>query len=125
VKFRLLEIGRIARAKGQINRDKLKQRYRLLLNTTSRVVGQAKRFSADIAEGVKRASSVVKQLALEGLRAQLDETVPLVRQVMKQTRARIFAATRAVKASSSACSNHRPKSFARARPASPMSSARW
>ncbi|HXX04550.1 MAG TPA: transposase, partial [Xanthobacteraceae bacterium] len=65
-------------------------RYRLLLNTTSRVVGQAKRFSAEIAEGVKRATSVVKQLALEGLRAQLDEMVPLVRQVMKQTRARIF-----------------------------------
>jgi len=90
VKFRLLEIGRIARAKGQINRDKLKERYRLLLNTTSRVVGQAKRFSAEIAEGVKRATRVVKQLALEGLQAQLDEMVPLVRQVMKQTRARIF-----------------------------------
>jgi transposase, IS5 family len=90
VKFRLLEIGRITRAKGQINRDKLKQRYRLLLNTTSRVVGQAKRFSAEIGEGVKRATSVVKQLALEGLQAQLDEMVPLVRAVMKQTRARIF-----------------------------------
>src|SRR3984893_1368590 len=40
VKFRLLEIGRVARAKGPINQDKLKQRYRQLLNTTSRVVGQ-------------------------------------------------------------------------------------
>src|SRR5215471_16562262 len=90
VKFRLLEIGRIARAKGAINQDKLKQRYRLLLNTTSRVVGQAKRFSAEIAEGVKQATSVFKQLTLEGLRAQLDEMVPLVRQVMKQTRDRIF-----------------------------------
>jgi IS5 family transposase len=90
VKFRLLEIGRVARAKGAINQDKLKQRYRLLLNTTSRVVGQAKRFSTEIAEGVKQATSVLKQLALEGLRAQLDEIVPLVRQAMKQTRARIF-----------------------------------
>jgi len=90
VKFRLLEIGRIARAKGPINQDRLKQRYRLLLNTTSRVVGQAKRFSAEIAQGVKQATSVFKQLALEGLWAQLDEMVPLVRQVMKQTRARIF-----------------------------------
>jgi len=90
VKFRLLEIGRIARAKGAINQDKLKQRYRLLLSTTSRVVGQAKRFSVEIAEGVKQATSVFKQVALEGLRAQLDEMVPLVRQVMKQTRARIF-----------------------------------
>jgi IS5 family transposase len=90
VKLRLLEIGRVARAKGPINQDKLKQRYRLLLNTTSRVVGQAKRFSAEIGDGVKRATSVFKQLALEGLRAQLDEMVPLVRQVMKQTRSRIF-----------------------------------
>jgi hypothetical protein len=68
----------------------LKQRYRSLLNTTSRVVGQAKRFSADIGEGVKQATSVFNQVAPEGLRAQLDEMMPLVRQVMKQTRARIF-----------------------------------
>src|SRR6202051_370398 len=40
VKFRLLEIGRVARAKGPINQDKLKQRYRQLLNSTSRVVGR-------------------------------------------------------------------------------------
>ncbi len=90
VKFRLLEIGRIARAKGAINRDKLKERYGQLLNATSRVVGQAKRFSAEIVQGVKRATTVMKQLALEGLRHELDEMVPLVRQVMKQTRTRIF-----------------------------------
>ena len=92
VKFRLLEIGRIARtkAKGPINRDKLKERYNQLLNATSRVVGQAKRFSAEIVEGVKQATDVMKQLALEGLRHELDEMVPLVKQVMKQTRARIF-----------------------------------
>jgi IS5 family transposase len=90
VKFRLLEIGRLARAKGAINRDKLKARYSLLLNATSRVVGQAKRFSAEISQGVKRAPSVTKQLVLEGLRHELDEMVPLVRQVMKQARARIF-----------------------------------
>jgi transposase, IS5 family len=90
VKFRLLEIGRIARAKGEINRDKLKERYGQLLNTTSRVVGQAKRFSAEIAEGVKKATTVTKQVALDGLRCQIDEMVPLVKQVMKQARERIF-----------------------------------
>jgi IS5 family transposase len=90
VKFRLLEIGRMARAKGAINRDKLKERYGRLLNATSRVVGQAKRFSAEIAQGVKRATTVMKQLALKGLRHEIDEMVPLVRQVMKQARARIF-----------------------------------
>jgi IS5 family transposase len=90
VKLRLLEIGRVARAKGPINQDKLKLRYRQLLNATSRVVGQAKRFSRDIAEGVKRATTALAQLALEGLRQELDEMTLRVRQVMKQTRARIF-----------------------------------
>jgi transposase, IS5 family len=56
----------------------------------SRVVGQAKRFSREIAEGVKQASGVLEQLALESLRQQLDAMVPLVKQVMKQARARIF-----------------------------------
>jgi IS5 family transposase len=87
--MRLLEIGRVRRAKGPINQDKLKQRYRQLLNTTSRVVGQAKRFSEEITKGIKR-SNVLKQLALEGLRQKLDEITSRVRQVMKQTRARIF-----------------------------------
>jgi transposase, IS5 family len=90
VKLRLLEIGRVARAKGPINQDKLKQRYRQLLNATSRVVGQAKRFSEEIAQGVKRSTTVLKQLALEGLRRELDEMRLRVRQVMNQTRARIF-----------------------------------
>jgi hypothetical protein len=47
VTLRLLEIGRVARARAAINQDKLQQRYRRLLNATSRVVGQAKRFSAE------------------------------------------------------------------------------
>jgi IS5 family transposase len=90
VKLRLLEIGRVARAKGPLNQDKLKQRYARLLNTTSRVVGQAKRFSGEIGRRVKRAKSVLEQLALDGLRRELDLMIPRVRQVMKQTRARIF-----------------------------------
>jgi IS5 family transposase len=90
VKWRLLEIARAARAKGPINQQKLKLRYRQLLDATSRVVGQAKRFSREIAEGVKRSKQILKQMALEGLRQELDAMVPLVRQVMRQTRARIF-----------------------------------
>ncbi len=90
VKLRLFEIARIARAKGPLNRDRLQQRYRRLLDTTSRVVGQAKRFSKEVSEGVKRSADVLQQLALEGLRAELDRMVPLVRRVMQQTRARVF-----------------------------------
>ena len=39
---------------------------------------------------MKRSTSVLKQLALDDLRRELDELTLLVRQVMKQTRARIF-----------------------------------
>jgi len=54
------------------------------------VVGQAKRFSEEITKGVKRSSNLLKQLSLEGLRQQIDEMMPRIKQVMKQTRARIF-----------------------------------
>jgi IS5 family transposase len=90
VKLRLFEIARIARTKGPLNRGRLQQRYRQLLDTTSRVVGQAKRFSKEISEGIKRSADVLRQIALEGLRAELDRMVPLVRRVMQQTRARVF-----------------------------------
>jgi len=90
VKLRLFEIARIARAKGPLNRDRLQQRYRRMLDTTSRVVGQAQQFSREISEGVKRSADVMQQFALEGLRAELDRMVVLVRRVMQQTRARVF-----------------------------------
>jgi IS5 family transposase len=82
VKLRLFEIARIARAKGPLNRDRLQQRYRRLLDTTSRVVGQAKRFSKEISDGVKGAADVLQQITLEGLRENLDRMIPLVRLVM-------------------------------------------
>jgi IS5 family transposase len=90
VKLRLLDIGRVARSKGPVRYDKLQHHYRRLLDAASRVVGQAKRFSEEIAQGVKRSRSFLKQLALQGLRSQLDEMIPRVKRVMKQTRARIF-----------------------------------
>jgi hypothetical protein len=70
--------------------NRRKRRYGQLLDATSRVVGQAKRFSGEISQGVKRARSVLEKLALEGLRQELDLMASRVRQVMKQTRARIF-----------------------------------
>jgi transposase, IS5 family len=90
VKLRVLDIARAARSKAQQGRERLKSAYGTLLNATSRVVGQAKRFSEEIASGTKRGKNDLKQLALDGLRQQLDAMVPLVRQVMRQTRARIF-----------------------------------
>ena len=83
-------LASLSRAKGPQSRDKLKSAYGKLLSSTSRVVGQAKRFAKEIAEGLKRASDLMGQLALDALRQHIDEMVPRVRQVMKQTRARIY-----------------------------------
>jgi IS5 family transposase len=55
------------------------------------VVGQARRFSREIAAGIKRCTEIIKQAILEGLRQGLDEIIRRVRQVMHQTKARIFA----------------------------------
>ena len=90
VKLRVLDIARAARAKGPQSQEELKRNYRQLLESTSRVVGQARQFSKEIADGIKRSKDIVKQLALEGLRQEIDTMIPRVKQVMKQTRARIF-----------------------------------
>ena len=90
VKLRVLDIARAARAKGKPHQDRLKRAYGQLLASTSRVVGQAARFSQEIVAGVKRSPHAVQQLALEGLRRELDRMTPRVKQVIKQTRARIF-----------------------------------
>jgi len=91
VQRRLLEIGRAVRSKTGVNRERLQRAYGRLLEATSRVIGQAKRFSREIGAGVKRCTEIVKQAILDGLRQSLDDMVPLVRQVMRQTRARLFA----------------------------------
>ena len=90
VRYRLWEIGRIARSKGAQRQDKLTRAYQRLVATTSRVVGQATRFSREIGAGVKRARTVLQHAALEGLRQELDTFVPRVQQVLRQTRARVF-----------------------------------
>ncbi|HME84599.1 MAG TPA: ISNCY family transposase [Roseiarcus sp.] len=90
VKLRVLDIARAARAKGPQSQERLKRGYGRLLSSTSRVVGQAKRFAREIADGIKWTSGIVEQLALKGLRQQIEEMAPRVRQVMKQTRARLF-----------------------------------
>src|SRR5215469_14324440 len=90
VQLKVLEIARAARAKGGQSQERLKLAYSKLLHATSRVVGQAKRFAEEIATGVKRSRFLLKQLVLEGLRQELETMVPLVKQVTKQTRARIF-----------------------------------
>ena len=90
VKWRVLEIGRAARGKAAPSRDKLKSAYGRLLEATSRVVGQAKRFCQEIDDGVKRCAKAAEQAAVDGHRRLLEMMVPRVQQAMRQTKARIY-----------------------------------
>ena len=90
VKRRILEIGRVARTKGGPNRERLQQGYEKLLSAVGRVVGQAKRFSTEIAQGVKRSTDVMQQATLQGLQKELDTFVPRVQQVIRQAKQRVF-----------------------------------
>jgi IS5 family transposase len=91
VKHRVIEIARAARGKTEPCRNKMKQAYGKLEEATGHVGGQAKRFSKEIGTGVRRCAEVAAQLALQGQRQLLDQMVPLVQQVLRQTKARIFA----------------------------------
>src|ERR1022692_2580975 len=90
VKLRVLDIARAARSKVPQSQEKLKRAYRKLLDSTGRVVGQAKRFSQEIADGVKRSADFLRQAALEGLRHEIETMLPRVQQVIQQTKARVF-----------------------------------
>ena len=90
VGLRLLEIARAARGKAPPSQAKMKLAYGRLLNATGRVVGQAKRFSKEITTGVKCSLVPARQAVLEGHRQLLDQMLPRVQQVIRQTKARIF-----------------------------------
>jgi IS5 family transposase len=51
---------------------------------------QAKRFSGEIARGVKRSPDVLKQAALEGLKREIDSMRETLEKVVAQTKARVF-----------------------------------
>jgi IS5 family transposase len=87
---RLVEIGRATRSKGKAAQENVKTIYRKLVELTRRVMGQAKKFSAEIGQGIKRAADVLQQATLQGLRRELDAFISLVQQVIRQTTARVF-----------------------------------
>jgi len=83
-------IARSSRSRIPQGQERLKVCYRKLLYHTARVVGQAKRFAAEVASGRKSARGLLEQIALQGQRAYLERMIPLVRQLMHQARERIF-----------------------------------
>jgi IS5 family transposase len=90
VKYRMLEIGRASRTRGESAKEKLPALYRRLLATTGRVVGQAQRFVHELTTGVKRSVDVIAQARLDGLKQALEVMLPRVQQVRRQARARVL-----------------------------------
>jgi IS5 family transposase len=90
VQRRVAEIARASRTKGDKGKERIEPMYRKLLEITKRVLRQARRFSDDIASGVKCASDILKQAALEGLKRQIDSMVETLEKVVSQTKARVF-----------------------------------
>jgi transposase, IS5 family len=82
---RVMEIARASRSRGKGVEEKRKRSYQRLLTITGQVVRQAERTSQAVTE-MKRRPQRVRRMQQE-----LDRMIGLVRQVMKQTKARIFA----------------------------------
>jgi IS5 family transposase len=85
-KLKVLAIARASRNKTTQGWQKMKGAYLKLLDITGRVVGQAQNFSREIAGRVKRG----KRSVLRRAKKQLDEMIPRVQQVVRQTRERLL-----------------------------------
>ena len=75
---RVAEIARASRPRGDRGKEKIQPLYRKVLGITGRVVGQARRFSYEIASGSNALSDAVKQATLEGLKREIADMVETV-----------------------------------------------
>src|SRR6266481_3617860 len=85
VKLKVLAIARACRKKTKAGQEKMKEAYLKLIDLTSRVVGDAKKFAREIADGTKKGNRKV----LRNAKKQLDQMVLRVQQVLRQTRERV------------------------------------
>ena len=90
VKLRVVEIARASRSKTDQGQQRMQKLYQKLLAATGRVVGQAKRFVSEIADGTKRSTDVMEQAALDGMKKEMETFLDRVKKVIQQTRARVL-----------------------------------
>jgi IS5 family transposase len=81
---RVMEVARASRSRGKGVEEKRKRSYQRLLTITGQVVSQAERTSESVKD-LKRRPGKARRLQQE-----LDRMIGLVRQVMRQTKVRIF-----------------------------------
>jgi len=85
-KLKVLAIARASRNKTEQGREKMRKAYRQLLEITSRVTGQAQKFAHAMAGRIQRGH----RAALHKAKKQLDQMIPRVQQVLRQTRERVL-----------------------------------
>jgi IS5 family transposase len=85
VRLKVLAIARASRNKTKAGQQKMKEAYVKLLEVTSRVVGDAKKFAREIRERVKNGNHKILRKA----KKQLEQMIPRVQQVLRQTRERV------------------------------------
>ena len=85
-KLKVLAIARASRNKTEQGREKMKKAYLQLLEITSRVTGQAKKFAHAMAGRIQRGH----RAAWHKAKKQLDQMIPRVQQVLRQTRERVL-----------------------------------
>lgn len=90
IRLRVMEIARTSRSQGPQLERKMKQGYRKLLTATRKVVNQAKRFQEEIVRGVKHVRDGQQKVKLRVLREDLEKMLPRVKQVIRQTKARVL-----------------------------------
>jgi len=86
IRKRVLAIALSTRLLGSPGEERRKRQYRELLSLTRKVMNQAKRVLQEVQEAPRR-----RRAPLEGLAHSLETMIGRVRQVVKQTRIRIFA----------------------------------
>ena len=85
IRKRVLAIALSARLLGSAGEERRKRAYRVLLSLTRKVMNQANRVLQEVQESPRR-----RRTALRGLAESLETMVERVKQVVKQTRIRIF-----------------------------------
>lgn len=85
IRKRVLAIALSTRLLGPPGEERRKRQYRELLSLTRKVINQAQRVLAEVKQSPRRRAPV------EGLTQALETMMGRVRQVVKQTRIRIFA----------------------------------
>lgn len=85
-KRKVLAIARASRNKTEQGRQKMRKAYLQLVEIASRVTGQAKKFAYAMARRIQRGQRAV----LHKVKTQLDQMIPRVQQVLRQTRERVL-----------------------------------